>query len=75
MLVPSAVGIVEGILEQFKPHFSELQYRNFSTYIPGLVACESRKNVEAINECFVEFKDQSPPQPFPHRFALVSSTL
>jgi len=59
MLVPSAVGVMEGLLEQFRPCFSRPQFRNFSTYILGLVACEGRKNVEAINGCFVESRDQS----------------
>jgi hypothetical protein len=51
MLVPSAVGVIEGLLEQFRPCFSRPQFRNFSTYILGLVACEGRKNVDAINGC------------------------
>jgi len=60
MLVPSAVGAVKGLLEQFRPCFSRPQFRNFTTYILGLVACEDRrKNVESINRCFVEAKDQS----------------
>jgi len=59
MLVPSAVGVMGGLLERFRPCFSRPQFRNFSTYILGLVACEDRKNVEAINKCFVEARDQS----------------
>lgn len=59
MLVPSTVGVMESLLEQFRPCFSRPQFRNFSTYILGLVACEGRKNVDAINGCFVESKDQS----------------
>ena len=59
MLVPSAVGVMEGLLEKFRPCFSRPQFRNFSTYILGLVACEGRKNVDAINKCFVESRDQS----------------
>jgi len=59
MLVPPAVGVMEGLLEQFRPCFSRPQFRNFSTYILGLVACEGRKNVDAINRCFVESRDQS----------------
>jgi len=59
MLVSSAVGVMEGLLEQFRPCFSKPQFRNFSTYILGLVAGDGRKNVEAINRCFVDAGDQS----------------
>ena len=60
MLVPSSTDVMEGLLEQFRPCFSRPQFRNFTTYILGLVACEDkRKNVEAINRCFVEARDQS----------------
>jgi len=60
MLVSSEVGVMEEFLEQFRPCFSKPQFRNFSTYILGLVTCEDkRKNVEAINRCFVEARDQS----------------
>jgi SRSO17 transposase len=50
---------MEGLLEQFRPCFSRPQFRNFTTYILGLVACKDKKNVEAINRCFVEARDQS----------------
>jgi len=60
MLVPSSTDVMEGLLEQFRPCFSRPQFRNFTTYILGLVDCEDkRKNVEAINRCFVEARDQS----------------
>ena len=59
MLVSSAVGVMEGLLEQFRPCFSKPQFRNFSTYILGLVACDGRKNVDAINRSFVDAGDQS----------------
>lgn len=59
MLVPSATGVMEGLLERFRPCFSRPQFRNFSTYVLGLVACDGRRNVEAINRCFVEARDQS----------------
>jgi len=60
MLVSSTVGFMEELLQQFRPCFSNPQFRNFSTYILGLVTCEDkRKNVEAINRCFVEARDQS----------------
>jgi hypothetical protein len=50
---------MEGLLEQFKPCFSKPQFRNFSTYILGLVTCEGKKNIDAINRCFVDSRDQS----------------
>ncbi|MFB0557669.1 MAG: transposase, partial [Candidatus Bathyarchaeia archaeon] len=59
MLVPSAFNVLEGLLEQFRPCFSKPQFRNFSTYILGLVACEGKRNVENINRCFVDARDQS----------------
>ena len=31
MLVPTTVGVMEELLEQFKPCFSKPQFRNFST--------------------------------------------
>ena len=43
MLVSSEVGVMEEFLEQFRSCFSKPQFRNFSTYILGLVACEGRK--------------------------------
>jgi len=60
MLVSSTVGFMKELLQQFRPCFSKPQFRNFSPYILGLVTCEDkRKNVEAINRCFVEARDQS----------------
>lgn len=59
MLVPSAFNVLEGLLEQFRPCFSRPQFRNFSTYILGLVACEGKRNVENINRHFMEARDQS----------------
>ena len=59
MLFPSAFNVMEGLLEQFRLCFSRPQFRNFTTYILGLVACEGRKNVDAINRCFMEARDQS----------------
>ncbi len=50
---------MEGLLEQFRPCFSKPQFRNFSTYILGLVASEGKKNIDTINRCFMEHKDQS----------------
>jgi len=59
MLVPSTASVMEELLKQFKPCFTKPQFRNFSTYILGLVASEGKKNVDAINRCFMEHKDQS----------------
>jgi hypothetical protein len=59
MLVPSASDVMEGLLEQFKPCFSKPQFRNFSTYTLGLVACEGKKNIDAINRSFMDSRDQS----------------
>jgi len=59
MLVSSEVGVMEEFLEQFRPCFSKPQFRNFSTYILGLVACEGRKNVDTINRSFLDAKNQS----------------
>jgi SRSO17 transposase len=50
---------MEGLLEQFRPCFSKPQYRNFSTYTLGLVACEGKKNIDAINRSFMDSRDQS----------------
>jgi len=59
MLFPPAFNVMEGLLEHFRPCFSTPQFRNFSTYILDLVACEGRRNVENMNRCFVEARDQS----------------
>jgi hypothetical protein len=59
MLVPSSFNVMEGLLERFRPCFTRPQFRNFSTYILGLVACEGRKNIDAINRRFVDARDQS----------------
>jgi hypothetical protein len=57
MLVPSAFNVLEGLLEQFRQCFSRPQFRNFSTYIIGLVVCEGKRNVENINRHFMEARD------------------
>lgn len=59
MLVPTTVGVMEELLEQFKPCFSKPQFRNFSTYTLGLVACEGKKNIDTINRSFTDAKNQS----------------
>ena len=59
MLISSNVDVLTGLLEEFKPCFSKPQFRNFSTYMLGLIACEGKKNIDAINRCFLNAKDQS----------------
>jgi hypothetical protein len=59
VLISSNVDVLTGLLEEFRPCFSKPQFRNFSTYILGLVACEGKKNIDAINRCFLHTKNQS----------------
>ena len=59
MLISSDVDVLTGILEEFRPCFSKPQFRNFSTYTLGLIACEGKKNIDAVNRCFLDAKDQS----------------
>src|SRR3990170_587318 len=59
MLISSNVDVLTGLLEEFRPCFSKPQFRNFSTYTLGLVACEGKKNIDAINRCFMNAKNQS----------------
>jgi len=59
MLISSNADVLTRLLEQFRPCFSKPQFRNFSTYILGLVACEGKKNIDSINRCFLDAKDQS----------------
>ena len=59
MFISSNVDVFTGLLEEFRPCFSKPQFRNFSTYTLGLVACEGKKNIDAINRCFMNAKDQS----------------
>ena len=59
MLVSSTMSVFKELLEQLRPCFSKPQFRNYSTYILGLVACEGRKNVDAINRSFMDAKNQS----------------
>lgn len=59
MLISSNVDVLTGLLEEFRPCFSKPQFRNFSTYLLGLITCEGKKNVDAINRCFLDAKDQS----------------
>ena len=59
MFISSNADVLEGLLEEFKPCFSKPQFRNFSTYVLGLIACEGKKTIDAINRCFMNAKDQS----------------
>ena len=59
MLISSNVDVLTGLLEEFRPCFSKPQFRNFSTYTLGLITCEGKKNIDAINRCFLDAKDQS----------------
>ena len=42
MLISSNADVLGGLLEEFKPCFSKPQFRNFSTYMFGLIACEGK---------------------------------
>jgi hypothetical protein len=59
MLISSNIDVLTGLLEEFRPCFSKPQFRNFSTYTLGLIACEGKKNIDTINRCFLNAKDQS----------------
>jgi hypothetical protein len=59
VLISSNVDVLTGLLEEFRPCFSKPQFRNFTTYMLGLIACEGKKNINAINRCFLNAKDQS----------------
>ena len=59
MLISSNVDVLTGLLEEFRPCFSKPQFLNFSTYTLGLIACEGKKNIDTINRCFLNAKDQS----------------
>ena len=59
MLISSDVDVLTGLLEEFKPCFSKPQFYNFSTYMLGLVTCEGKKNIDAINRSFINAKNQS----------------
>ena len=58
MFIFSNVDVLTGILEEFKPCFSKPQFRNFTTYTLGLIACEGEKNIDSINRNFMNAKDQ-----------------
>jgi hypothetical protein len=52
-------NVLEELLEQYRPCFSEPQFENFSTYTVGLITCEGKKTIQAINRTFMDTKDQS----------------
>jgi hypothetical protein len=59
MMISPATDVLEELLEQYRPCFSKPQFENFSTYTVGLVTCEGKKNIQAINRTFMDAKDQS----------------
>jgi hypothetical protein len=50
---------MEELLEKYRPCLSKPQFQNFSTYTMGLITCEGKKNIQAINRTFMNTKDQS----------------
>ncbi len=59
MLISSIDDVMEELLEKYRPCFSKPQFQNFSTYTVGLITCEGKKNIQAINRTFMDTKDQS----------------
>ncbi len=59
MLIPSVIDALDGFLEKYRPCFSKPQFQNFSTYTMGLITCEDKKNIQAINRTFMDTKNQS----------------
>ena len=59
MLVPQSLGVIDNLLDEFRPCFSKPQHKNFSTYILGLIACKGRKTIDNINSSFTDHKNQS----------------
>jgi len=59
MLIFPVIDVMEEILEKYRPCLSKPQFQNFSTYIMGLITCEGKKNIQAINRTFMDAKDQS----------------
>jgi SRSO17 transposase len=59
MMISPVTDVLEELLEQYRPCFSKPQFENFSTYTVGLVTCEGKKNIQAINRTFIDKKDQS----------------
>jgi hypothetical protein len=59
MLISPIDDVMEELLEKYRPCFSKPQFQNFSTYTVGLITCEGKKNIQAINRTFMDTKDQS----------------
>src|SRR5208283_3059280 len=59
MLISPVIDVMDEILEKYRPCFSKPQFQNFSTYTMGLITCEEKKNIQAINRTFMDAKDQS----------------
>jgi hypothetical protein len=59
MLIPSVIDSIDELLKNYQPCFSKPQFQNFSTYTMGLITCEGKKNIQAINRTFMSTKDQS----------------
>lgn len=59
MIISPVIDVMEELLERYRPCFSKPQFENFSTYTVGLITCEGKKNIQAINQTFMNAKDQS----------------
>jgi SRSO17 transposase len=59
MLISPVIDVVEELLEEYRPCFTKPQFQNFSTYTIGLITCEGKKSIQAINRTFMDAKDQS----------------
>jgi hypothetical protein len=59
MIISPVIDVMEELLEQYRPCFSKPQFENFSTYTVGLITCEGKKNIQAINQTFMDAKNQS----------------
>jgi len=59
MLISPVIDVMQEILQKYRPYLSKPQFQNFSTYTMGLITCEGKKNIQAINRTFMDAKDQS----------------
>ena len=59
MMISPVIDVMEELLEQYRPCLSKPQFQNFSTYTVGLITCEGKKNIQAINRTFMNAKNQS----------------
>lgn len=59
MLISPVVDVMEELLKKCRSLFAKPQFQNFSTYTVGLITCEDKKNIQAINRSFMDAKDQS----------------